>query len=260
MSYFEGVNNYDELKKKYHSLIKQYHPVLHNEENEITFMEICNEFTDEFEKLKRQFIDSKCTIDGYDNEILCRLKKSKIENEQLCFFREIMDKLLQLPVYRKYFIDSSLGDYSNDNTTVTNYNTECGGFIIESNKDQISSLYTICKVELNLDFEDVQKIYKMCNGNVELFKRVIIFLENGYLNPWDVRDNLNSDNPIPFFDEDIVEEKLPDFNSSLVLINEVTNYDTIRAWLRFCIQQSDSFDRRFFERLSEKAKINLKTQ
>lgn len=260
MSYFEDVNDYSELKERYHSLLKKYHPALHNEESEITFMEICNEITDEFEKLRRQFINSRYNVDGYDNEIMCRLKKSKIEDEQLCFFREIMDKLLQLPVYRKHFRKDSFSSYPNDNVTVTNYNTECGGFIIESNKDQISSLYTTCKIELNLDFDDIKKLYELCDECPEKFKRVVRFLADGWLHPWDLRDNLNSDNPIPFFDDEIIEANLPGYDSSLVIINEVTNQDTIRAWLSFCMQQSESFDRRYHEVLTGRPKVIEKIQ
>ena len=75
-----------------------------------------------------------------------------------------------------------------------------------------------------------------------------------------MRDNLNSDNPIPFFDDEIIEANLPGYDSSLVIINEVTNQDTIRAWLSFCMQQSESFDRRYHEVLTEKPKVIEKIQ
>ena len=50
---------------------------------------------------------------------------------------------------------------------------------------------------------------------------------------------------IPFFNDDIFVEDLPDYNSFLLLSKENTRPETFLAWINFYQQQRDDFLNRY---------------
>lgn len=258
MSYFKDIDNYDDLKKKYHSLILKFHPSLYSFDKKIYCLGVCNEILEEFESLKRHFKEKELYDETDDIEYFRKFKRYNHNKAKFEFFDMLNNELEQLPIYRRYFKENSRGDYPDDDVVISDTNTQGGGFIIQSNSNINFHLYNTCTTELNLDMDDILKLYNLCDENAEKFKRVIIFLASGWLQPWDLRENLNSDNPIPIFDDSIIECDIPGYDSSLVLINEVTNHETISAWFRFCFKQCESFDKRFNEKLFEKNKVSIK--
>ena len=253
MKYFSDIRNIKSLKERYLELIKEYHPVFHSENKSINYMEICydieNEFKIIFKQLKDNCMFSACEISkAYGYVLMENIKANERKNN---FINSVSCELFKLPVYKKYFDN----DCNDDNCDVIK-----DGFIVSSGRDLVNEVFYSCFVELCLDIDDVVKIYELSDCNAEKFKRVILFLREGNLEFFDFRSNLYSDDSIPFFDDDIVGENIPDYNSSLIIISEISTCESVRGWYRFCNRQSECFDEKFHSKLLEKSKVVVKVK
>ena len=259
MTYFNGINNIKDLKEKYLELIKQYHPVLHDDTKQ-DYMEICmnieKEFKQQFTLLKdKGMFNPTSGFNEYGFRLMDSIKASERKNK---FVEDISNELCDLPIYRRFFDSDIDRECPNNDILCADSNIPGDGFIIFSNEHLITEVFHYCFIDLCLDIDDVEKIYELCDWNAEKFKRVILFLREGNLEPFDFRINLYSDDTIPFFDDEIVEEELPDYNSSMIIISEVSTRDSIRAWHRFCDRQSESFDKKHYAKLKEIPKVAVK--
>ena len=79
-----------------------------------------------------------------------------------------------------------------------------------------------------------------------------MFLSTGAISERDIHTNLTSNSSIPFFNDNIIVENLPDYNSFLLLSSEYTKKDTIEAWIEFCKRQRDNFSERFYDIVIQK--------
>ena len=261
MKYFDGINNIKDLKDEYVKLIKQYHPILYSEKrNVFDYLDICmeieNEFKDKFKLLKGRgnFLpDDVCKYNGF--KIMDGIKASDKKRK---FIEKVSNELGKFPVKRRYFSKDSYNNYPNDEVIVNGSNTFNGDSILSYNKDLSDKIFYICFSYLCLDMDDVEKLYELCDCNAEKFKRVVLFLGNGNLEFFDFRSNLYSEESIPFFDDDIVVDGFPDYNSSLVLISEVSSSETYSSWNRFCNEQSDCFDQKIYAKMLDSSKVLLK--
>ena len=93
--------------------------------------------------------------------------------------------------------------------------------------------------------EEFAKLYELCGEDAEKMKRTIMFLSTGAISEKDIHTNLQSTNPIPFFNDDIVVDNLPDYSSFLILSKVTTKKKTFEAWREFCQKQRDDFMNRF---------------
>ena len=251
MKYLNGISNIQSLKEKYLELIKENHPIFHSKRQYLYYMGICMEIENEFKNRFKQLRSMGMTV-SYDmpkERGFLLMENIKASNKRLEFMENISSELIKLPIYKKYYEN----DFADSNSDIVN-----DGFIIASGKDLISDIFYSCFSELCLDLDDVTKIYELCDCNVEKFKRVILFLREGYLEPFDFRTNLYSDDTIPFFDDEISEEDIPDYNSSLVIVREISTSESIRGWNRFCNKQSECFDEKYYAKLMENPKVAVK--
>ncbi len=79
-----------------------------------------------------------------------------------------------------------------------------------------------------------------------------MFLSTGAIAEKDIHTNLTSKNPIPFFDDNIIVENLPDYNSLLLLSKDAIKQDTYEAWIEFCQRQREIFYEKFYENVIQK--------
>ena len=239
----------------------EVYPVVHsNDKNFFDYMKTCKEIEDEFKKrfiiLKNHGVfEHTDEVDEYAVRVVEGIKNSKRKSN---FIENISNELVELPIYRKYFISDIDSDYPDNDILCADSNIPGDGFIIFSNEHLITEIFHYCFIELCLDIDDVEKIYELCDYNAEKFKRVILFLRDGNLESFDFRINLYSDDTIPFFDDDIIEDEIPNYDSSMVIISEVSTSNSIRAWHRFCDRQSESFDKKHYAKLKEIPKVAVK--
>ena len=261
MVYFDGIDNIKDLKKEYVRLIKENYPVFECDSNDSSDREDviincaanlckCMGMEEEYLALSNGF--SRILTEEELNESCEQAKRIK------SIFTGIVKELNSLPIYRRYFKKTSSTSYPNDDCIVSEENCRNGSYILKFNRDSAIDLYGFCVNRLHLSFDDIEFIYNSCGKNAEKFKRVIWFLLDSGVSVWDLRLNLCSDNPIPFFDDSIIEDGLPDYDSSLVLNDEVTSRETRNAWHSFVAKQSVSFNKRISKRLQEEAKVAVK--
>lgn len=230
--YFKNCQSLKELRKDYLKLIKQYHPDLARNECEIKERsEICKEINSEYELLCKRLPKSEETHREESNGIQEQVAAGNIDARNACL--EVADRISKLPIDYKFYHTLDGAKWWEDQVSME----------IDSTAE---IFWDIC-LSKKIIGSEFAKLFELCDSNVEKMRRTVMFLSTGAISEKDIHTNLTSDNAIPFFDKNIVSEKLPDYNSFLLLGSEVTRKETLEAWTEFCQRQRDVFSEKFYD-------------
>ena len=251
LKYFKNCKDMNSLRKEYLKLIKKYHPDLATNQEECESMtRICAEINSEYDTLVELLPKMKNTDDFENNNIDSNilLLFGNVDYSRRGYFDwykelvgnsvaaerayQIILKTLQKPNIQYKYYDVSEGFYVDED-------------LILKEIDATISLFVVNCCRKGITGEEFAKLYELCQGNAEKTKRVIMFLSTGAISENDIHTNLQSDKPIPFFNDNIVVDNLPDYSSFLILSKVTTKDKTYDAWREFCQKQRDDFMNRF---------------
>lgn len=233
--YFNNCQNLNDLKKEYFRLIKKYHPDLAEDKSEFEqHNKICAEINSEYELILKRFPKSEKTNENYT--IYEYIINGNEEAKRAC--NEIAYKISKLTIDYNFYHTFEGAKWWEEQT------------LIEINS-AIELFWSLCSAKKIIGNE-FAKLFELCGFNVEKMRRTIMFLSTGAISEKDIHTNLTSNNSIPFFDDNIIVENLPDYNSFLLLSKESTKKDTYEAWIEFCQRQRDNFYEKFYETIIQK--------
>lgn len=229
-------NNYqtpDELKKEYSKLVREYHPNFAKDKDEFERLNtICSEIISEYKLLLKTFPKNKSTNENTRPKLLYDYIINGNE-EALSACSKIVYHIFNLNIDYNFY----------DTTPGVQWKEEK---LLSERNDTIELFWDIC-LEKNIIGDEFAKLFELCDCNAEKMKRTIMFLSTGAISENDIHINLTSTSPIPFFDDNITVENLPDYNSFLLLSKEITKKGTKKAWIEFCQKQRDSFYKNYYD-------------
>lgn len=229
LKYFNNCKNLNDLRKGYLKLIKKYHPDLAKDELEFKkYNEICAEINNEYEEIVKMFPKSKSTKENIPNTLYDYIINNSEEAKEV--YEKIEDEISKLTIDYKYY------DVVNSKWWEEEVLSELDG--------SIALFWNVC-VSKNIVGNKFSKLFELSDFNVEKMRRTIMFLSTGVISEQDIHANLNANNSIPFLDNNIIIEKLPNYNSFLLLSKENTKNETKEAWVEFCQRQRDNFYEKF---------------
>ncbi len=214
-NYFNNCQNLDDLKKEYLRLIKKYHPDLAKDESEFKyFNKICAEINNEYDIILKKFPKSKKTKENYS--IYEYIINGNEEAKGVC--DEIAESIYKLNIDYNYYHIGNAKWWEDQ--------------ILNEINNAIKLFWNLCLAKKIIGNEFV-KLFELCCFNVEKMRRTIMFLSTGAISEQDIHTNLTSNNPIPFFDDNIIVENLPDYNSFLLLTKETAKKKHMMHGLNF---------------------------
>lgn len=233
LNFFVDVNNLEDLRKQYLSLMKKYHPdLVTDERTKKEYNEICSQINDEYEKLKNRLPkQQKFSQTGYES-----IQEKIINNSSKA--REAVRKILSIGFNRNLNYDYYQTQYKG----IQWWEEEIS--ILHSNF--VNYFWEFCYLK-NIIGDEFAKLFELCDFNVEKMQRNILFLSTGAISEKDIHINLNSDNAIPFFDDKILSDDLPSYDSFLLLSKNHLKEETLDSWIEFCQRQRDTFYEKFDE-------------
>lgn len=213
--------------------MKLYHPDLVQDEDEQRKRnEICQEINAEYDALMKKM--TPLIIKKDDPTLKVNTMYEKIVNGSATAknaYDDIMINISKPNIEYKYY-------YSNKETAWWEED-------IVRVIDETNSLFWKTCYEKGIVGEEFSNLYELCNRNAEKIKRTVMFLSTGAIPENIIHENLLSHYMIPFFNDDIFVEDLPDYNSFLLLSKENTRPETFLAWINFYQQQRDDFLNRY---------------
>lgn len=237
LKFFNNCQNLSDLKKEYLKLIKKYHPDLAKDKLEFEQRnEICAEINNEYELLFKRFPKSNKAEESAYHSIYEDIINGSEEAKNAC--NEIADKISDLTIDYNFYHIIDGAKWWEDQILIEIDNT-------------IRIFWDTCFTKKIIGNE-FAKLFELCNFNVEKMRRTIMFLSTGAISEKDIHTNLTSNSPIPFFDDNIIVENLPDYNSFLLLKKDITDENTIEAWIEFCQKQRDNFSEKFYDTVIQK--------
>lgn len=241
IKYFVDCKNLTSLKKKYFELMKKYHPDLAVDKNEIDERNrICAEINAEYDMLVKAMPKLEAIMEFFN--IFSQEEKDKTN---------IFDQIVNGSIAAKKACEDVAINIQKPNIEYKYYDS-CEGINWWEEKklkeiDATIKLFWRTCYDKQIVGDEFAKLYELCQGNAEKIKRTIMFLSTGAIPERDIHFNLKSDNSIPFFNDNIIVDNLPDYNSFLLLSRESTKKETYAAWIEFCQKQSDDFLNRYYE-------------
>jgi len=229
--YFNNCKNLDELRREYLKLIKQHHPDLTKDESELEERnKICAEINGEYELMARMF-PAASTKNPESDSLYEKLINGSDDARQAV--HEILDRISKLALDYNFYHVHENAPWWEEQTLAEINNT-------------ISLFWQICLLK-NITGNEFARLFELCDSNVEKMRRVIMLLSTGAISEKDIHTNLTSSNSIPFFNDNITIENLPNYNSFLLLSKETTKQETYEAWIEFCQNQRDNFYERYYD-------------
>lgn len=230
LKYFSNYQNSKDLRKEYLKLIKMYHPDLAKDEDEAKrFHEMCTEINNEYEFICKMLPQTKVTKDDVYYDAYGYIINGNEEAGKAC--NEIADKLSKMVIDFNYY-----------RVVEANWWED---LISNEINSAIEQFWSICYAKKIIGSE-FAKLFELCGFDVEKMRRTIMFLSTGAISEKDIHTNLTSSNPIPFFEDNITLENLPNCNSFLLLSRDITKEETVDIWILFCQMQRDNFFERFY--------------
>lgn len=227
--YFQNCKDISSLKKEYIKLMKKYHPDLSSDEDEIEFRNnICAEINAEYDIAVRILPATKDPKDILINKEIIDGNESFKETYKNIVF-DIEKPNIDYKYY--YYIDG------------VNWSEE---EMLKEVSAMVKLFWEVCRTK-QIAGDEFTKLYELCQYNVEKMKRTIMFLSTGAIPDKDIHTNLQSNNAIPFLNDNIIVDNLPDYDSFLILSRENTKKETYAAWIEFCQKQRDDFLNRYYE-------------
>lgn len=249
LKYFKDCKDMNSLRKEYLKLMKKYHPDLSTDKDEIEFKSrICAEINSEYDNLVNIMPKLESMDNKKDSNVLSILGDvdysrgayvdwhKELVNDSLAAeqaYNNIMIKLQKPNIQYKYYDIIEGARWDEDQ--------------ILKEIDATISLFVVNCCMKKIIGDEFAILYELCEGNAEKMKRTIMFLSTGAISEKDIHTNLQSDKPIPFFNDNIIVDNLPDYSSFLILSRETTKDKTYDAWREFCQKQRDDFINRFSE-------------
>ncbi len=227
--YFKDCQNLDNLRKEYRTLIKKYHPDLAKDEFEFEqFNEKCAEINAEYEQISKSFPKNRETDKTINYSIYEYIINGSEEARSA--YNIIIDQIFKLTIDYNFYhkIDAKWWE----------------DYILSEINSTIKTFWDVCLAKKIIGNE-FAKLFELCNFNVEKMRRTIMFFSTGAISDKDIHTNLTSGCSIPFFDDNIIVEKLPTYSSFLFLNQADTKESTIKAWIEFCQRQRDNFLEKF---------------
>lgn len=235
--YFKNHESRESLRKEYRKLIKLHHPDLaKNEEEYKQKNEICAEINSEYECLLYLLPESNIEIKTKYKTIKDYIVNGNSDAEKA--YEKILSEIFELNIDYNFYKYISGEGWWKEHILAEKYET-------------IDLFWNICLAK-NIVGKEFAKLFKLCNFNTEKMKRVIMFLSTGSISDKDIHNNLTADNAISFFDDSIIIEGLPSYDSFLILSKESTKKETTEAWIEFCQIQRDNFLEKYYEFVVDK--------
>ena len=134
---------------------------------------------------------------------------------------------------------------------------------IEDSKDSICDAHN----QMNkYSDEQLKKMYLMCNENIELMRRMMLFLSYECIDTFTIGENLSKENPVPFIIDNNTDSfmSIPCKNKTNKYINNygyryemLDDKDGIEIlqWMMYCREQRESFEERYIESNSKKCRL-----
>ena len=248
LKYFKDCKNMTSLRKEYLKLIKKYHPDLALNQDECEYKtRICAEINSEYDMLvellpKSENIDNNTNSNIDSNIPLLFGNVDYSHRGYVDWHKEVVNNS---PAAEKAY-HNILVSLQKPNIQYKYYNVFDEDLILKEIDATISLFIVNCCMK-KITGEEFAKLYELCGEDAEKMKRTIIFLSTGAISEKDIHTNLQSDKPIPFFNDNIVVDNLPDYSSFLILSKVTTKGKTYDAWREFCQKQRDDFMDRFSE-------------
>ena len=222
------------LKKAYFKLMKKYHPDLVQDEREkMRRNDICAEINAEYDMLVKQLSYSMVFKKTFEKENSYN-KYNEIINGSILAKKACEDIIVKLQKpdieYRYYHFIEGV-DWSEDE-------------VLKEIDATVLLFWRTC-YDKRIIGDEFAKLYELCSFNAEKMKRTIMFLSTGAISENSIHNNLQSSNAIPFFNDNIVVNNLPDYDSFLLLNKNNTKRETFEAWISFCQKQRDDFLTRY---------------
>lgn len=109
----------------------------------------------------------------------------------------------------------------------------------ENQNDKVAHIKMLLKLihDYSLD-QYLPKIYKLCNCNPEKVRRSLLVILFGEISLTDAIENLNAEMPIPFIDDEISFEGIPDYNVFYLPNNA-------ELWIEYIQKQKEKFYEKF---------------
>lgn len=239
--YFNNCRNITALRQEYIRLMKMYHPDLSTDKNEIKYRtEICAEINSEYDTVVK---------------IMPFVKVASTENRSTRN-NTIYDKVINYSVAAEKAVEEITINIKKPNIDYKFYYVTEGVMwqekeILAEIDATIDLFWENCYIK-QIVGDEFAKLYELCQRNAEKMKRTIMFLSTGAISETDIHDNLQSDKAIPFFNDTIAVDNLPDYNSFFLLSRENTKDETCSAWIEFCQKQRDDFLERYNELVVKK--------
>lgn len=243
LKYFNNCQNLSDLRKEYLKLIKQYHPDLAKDKSESEkFNEICAEINSEYKLICKSFPKVKESQKNGYSSIYDYVINGNEEAKSACAL--IKDKISKLPIDYNYYHALNGIKWWEDQ-------------ILIKMESSVELFWSVCFTKKIIGIE-FAKLFELCGFNVEKMRRTIMFLSTGAISEKDIHTNLTSNNPIPFFDDNIIVDNLPNYNFFLLLSKETTKIETMEAWIEFCQKQRDNFSKKFQDIMIQKISSGMK--
>lgn len=239
--YFNNCKDITSLKKEYIRLMKKYHPDLSTDENEIKYRtKICAEINSEYDTFVKIMP-------------LARYASTESENTKN---NTIYNEIINNSIAAKKAVDDIIINIQKPNIDYKFYYVTEGVIWQEENilaeiNATISIFWENC-YNKQIVGDEFAKLYELCQENAEKMKRTIMFLSTGAISDKDIHANLQSEKSIPFLNDAITVDNLPDYSSFLLLSRDNTKKEIHSAWIEFCQKQRDDFLERYSEFVVEK--------
>lgn len=243
MKYFNNYQSKKELRKEYLTLMKKHHPDYAKDKGDfVERCKICTEINNEYELVSKMFSKSEEQNDDVKKSIYDYVVNGNEEARHAC--NEVAKNIASLAIdFNFYHVVEGARWWEDE--------------ILEEIDNSINLFWVTCSSKKIVGSEFAE-LFKLCDFNVEKMRRTIMFLSTGAIPEKDIHTNLTSSTPIPFFDNCISIDNLPDYNSFLLLSRENTTQETKDAWIDFCQKQRDFFTEKFYEMVVPK--INTEKQ
>ncbi len=230
--YFSNCQNLSDLKSQYKKLLRKYHPDLATGKSEFEQLnKTCAEINDEYNIIIKRFPENKVEEERKNVNIYNYVINSDDEARNACDV--IADNIAKLQIDYNFYYTFGRAKWWEDQVLLEISNS-------------IRFFWNIC-VEKKIVGKVFARLFELCDFNVEKMRRTIMFLSTCAIAEKDIHTNLTASNSIPFFDDYITVENLPDYNSFLLLSKEITKKETIEAWIEFCQRQRDNFYEKFYD-------------
>jgi len=194
--------------------------------------------------------------------------KIRIFNNITCIAKNLLTKWKNNPSRYLLVDEDELNNYL---SLASRYMTEMYRFAKSKNisKKEAEKSIQVAFLEMNkFTKEDLKKMYLMCNENIEIMRRLMMFLSYECIDEYTIAENLSNETPVPF---------IVDNNSNIFLsipcdselkrnssdygyryeLSFSSEGKEKNDWMNYCMQQRESFEIRYDNFINSQKKCRL---